>query len=129
MPAPTIVQQNLVTLTHGMTTVSLPSPQFNNVESVALTRISRETRDRTLKVFSDSIWPTLHSFEWEFIGLTQAQRDDLIAFIQSTLGLPITVVDYESRSWNALITVIDIPFTQTGRGCEYTAQLHVEVIP
>lgn len=126
--APTITPRNQVDLTYSSTTITLPAPQFDNVTEINLTRINRETRDKTLKVFSDSLWPEVERFEWTFIGLSLTQRDNLIAFIKLTLGKPITVVDHETRTWTCIIIHPTVPFAQVGPGCQYTAQLQLEVV-
>lgn len=126
--APTIIPQNSVTLTQGIHSVTLPAPQFDNTDEVTLTRINRETREKELKIFSDPIWPTIERFTWRFIGLSQTQRDNLDAFIAATLGLEVTVVDHETRTWTVLVIKLESPVTQIGPGCQYTAELNLEVV-
>lgn len=86
-----------VTLTYGTNTITLRPPEFDNVQSISLDRISRKTRNGDLIIFRDPNWVKNEVFKYSFVYLTQRQVYDLLNFIQLSLGQNVTLVDYEGR--------------------------------
>lgn len=126
--APTLSPALVVTLQSGMTTLVLPAPEYNNTHSLALTRIQRESRDRTQQIYIDPMWPRIESFDWVIKNLSTAQRDAYLSFIESTLGLPVTLIDYEGITWTVLIVEPQKPITQKGPGCQFAISLTMQLI-
>lgn len=115
-----------VTLACGPLSVILRSPIFNNTQSIHQTRIQRESISGKLIIYRDQQWPQTETFHWSFEALTETQRDDFLDFIYSTLGLQVTVSDYEGRDWLGIISNPEVETSQVSRGCGYTVNLEFE---
>jgi hypothetical protein len=106
----------------------LRAPQFGNREGVQTTRINRETRNGTLIIYRDPIWPEFFQLTVEFGGLSETQGRGLLTFIESNLGLEIGIQDHEGHYWTGFITNPDEAVIQDGR-CRYSASLQIEAQP
>lgn len=112
------------TLSKDALSLTLPSAEFNNTLSLNVTRIQRESRGGTLQTKVDSIWPKYDTIHYVIEALSEDQRDDFLTFIDSTLGLEITLLDYNDKSW---IGVITNPTTSALLpGCGYTVEFDFE---
>lgn len=126
--APTLGSATL-TLTYPFTTPSLTlalrNPEFNNVERLSLTRISRITRGGTLVVFADTIWPKVKSLTLKIKVLTDTQRVDLLNFLDSSVGKEIGLLDHENRQWRGVILNPNTPLIQQ-HNCNHEVDLEFE---
>ena len=103
-----------VTLTYGTTTIVLRSPEFDNVQSISLDRVSRKTRNGDLIIFRDPNWVKNETFKLPFIYLSQKQIFDLLNFIQISLGQNVTLLDHEGRTFTGTITTPAASIAQPG---------------
>lgn len=103
----------------------LRAPHFGNREGVHVTRINRETRNGTLIIYRDPVWPEYFQLTLEFGVLSETQARRLLIFIESTLGLEIGIQDHEGRYWRGFITNPDSVIVQDGT-CKYSASLQIE---
>jgi hypothetical protein len=94
--------------------VLLRSPELDNVDQVATTRINRETRGGELNIFADPIWPKVHTLKVTFIGLLTTEAESLQDFIINHLGENILLTDWEGREWIGVIVSPDEPIVQDG---------------
>jgi hypothetical protein len=117
---------NEVTMSLGSLSVTLPAPTFNNTHSIQSTRIQRESISGKLIIHRVATWPQVESFSWSFEGLTEAQKDDFLDFIYSTLGLEIRVLDYEGRDWVGVISNPEVETSEELRTCGYKVNLEFE---
>lgn len=88
-----------VTFTFGSTTITLRPPEFDNTQAISLDRVTRKTRNGDLIVFRDPTWPKQEILKYHWIYLSQKQANDLLNFIQISLGQDVTLVDYEGRTF------------------------------
>lgn len=96
---PPVTPAATVLLQFEATTLTLPSPEFGNGETLEFTRINRKTRGGDLMVFRDNTWPKDDVLSFNFERLTEQQSQDLLRFLAHSLGKDITLTDHESRKW------------------------------
>lgn len=104
----------------------LRAPNLGNQERLSMTRINRETRGGTLIVFADPIWPKVETLLLSFSGLSQAEGQALMTFMESYLGQEIRLIDWEDRLWTGVIVNPQDPVVQDGPGCQFTASFEFE---
>jgi len=104
----------------------LRAPNLGNRDRFQMNRISRETRGGTLVVFADSMWPKIQTLVLDFSGLTWAEVSGLNTFMDDHLGQEIGMIDWEHRFWSGVITKLDDPIVQDGRGCKYSVGFEFE---
>jgi hypothetical protein len=85
-------------------TVVLRAPELDNIDRLAFTRITRETRGGQLSVFADPDWPKTETIIATFVGLTKTEIDDLQAFFVSHIGEEVGMQDWEGREWVGVVT-------------------------
>lgn len=105
----------MVTLTYGSLSMTLRNPDFENVDRIEVSRISRKTRGGDLVIYRDPAWPTTRSFDLKFSFLSEIQTRNLLRFLDQSLGQNIVLVDWEGRSWTGIITTPLAEVTQPGR--------------
>jgi hypothetical protein len=109
-------------------TITLRAPNLGNKDRLQFNRITRETRGGTLIVFADPIWPKIQTLVLQFSGLTQAESQGLLAFMEDHLGEEIGLIDWEHRYWRGVIVGVDDPAVQDGKhnytmGFEFEGEL------
>ena len=120
-----------ITLTYGATTITLRPPEFENVQSVSLSRVNRKTRNGDLIVFRDSNWSKAEILKLQFRYLSTKQSQDLLYFIQISLGQDVTFIDYEGRTFVGTIITPAGNISQPGIqdiGAEIEFQLNQDQI-
>lgn len=93
----------------------LRAPELDNRDRNAYTRVSRETRGGSLIVYADPAWPSIRTMVVSVIGLTAAEAEEYMEFIEATLGLQIEILDWEGRLWQGIITNPENPVVQDGK--------------
>lgn len=83
--------------------VILRSPELDNRDRNAYTRINRETRGGKLVVYADPIWPKVRTLAVTIIGLLESEIDEFQDFVQTNLGKEIGLTDWEGRLWKGYI--------------------------
>ncbi len=104
----------MITLTFGTFHVQLRNPDFGDRESVEVRRINRKTRGGDLIIYRDLAWPLYSTYTWKFSFLAQADLDRLLYFLKLSLGQVIVIIDYEGRTFNAIITTPTDEVSQEG---------------
>ena len=107
-------------------TLVLRAPNLGNRDRLQMNRISRETRGGTLIVYADPMWPKVQTLVLDFSGLTWAEASGLHLFMDDYLGLEIGLMDWEHRFWRGIITKLDNPVVQDGKGCRYSVGFEFE---
>jgi len=107
-------------------TLALRAPNLGNRDRFQMNRISRETRGGTLVVFADPMWPKIQTLVLDFSGLTWAEASGLHTFMDAHLGQEIGLLDWEHCFWSGVITKLDDPIVQDGRGCKYSVGFEFE---
>lgn len=103
----------------------IPSPDFDDSETVSQDRIVRKTRGGDLIVFRDPEWTGVSQLKFKFSGMDQGKVNQFLNFIKLTVGLPITLTDYEGNVWTGVILNPDAGIVQPGRqilGCSFEFQ-------
>jgi hypothetical protein len=96
-------------------TLTLRAPDLGNKDRLSFTRISRETRGGTLKVFADPMWPKTQTLALTFSGLRKTEIQSLLGFMEDYLGQEIGIYDWENRAWRGVITQPDEAAVQNGK--------------
>jgi hypothetical protein len=105
--------------------VTLRAPNLCNKDRLSFNRILRETRDGTLIVFADPIWPKVETLVLSFSGLRSVQAQQLLAFLETHLGEEIGLLDWEGRAWKGVVTAPTEPVVQDSRD-SFSASLEFE---
>jgi hypothetical protein len=128
--APTVVLATQVTFTYPPVsptlTVSIDAPNFNNRDTIRISRVSRETRGKTFRTFRNSSWPVVRRLAIAIERIDPTAVANLKTFINSTIGKQIGYMDHESRHWVGVILNPDSAISQEGPGCQYTLSLNFE---
>ena len=107
-------------------TLVLRNPEFGNSESLAFTRIIRETRGGTLEVYGDPDWPQTTTLSITVDGLPGAIAEDFLQFLEDSLGQEIGLLDWENRQWRGIITTPDAEVTDHGKACRRSITFEFE---
>lgn len=102
------------------TLLTFRAPEFDNVDSIELARINRNSRAGDLIIGRAPYWPVTEKLKMHFIELSQQKCKDLINFFDLTLGLDIIFTDHEGQKWRGIILNPESAVTQEGRndqGC------------
>lgn len=92
------------TLQYDATTLTLRAPEFGNREDLLRQQIRRRSWGGKVISYSASYWQTDEIFRLEFTNLTEQQRQDIIFFVDLSLGEPIKITDHEARVYYAYIS-------------------------
>lgn len=95
--------------------LTLRAPNLGNKDRLGFNRVLRETRGGTLVVFADPMWPKIQTLVLNFSGLSAAQSQQLLAFLETHLGEEVGVYDWERRYWTGVITTPTDPVVQDGK--------------
>ena len=95
--------------------ITLRTPNFGNKDRLSFNRVLRETRGGTLIVYADPIWPKIQTLVLSFSGLKTSEKDDLLDFLETHLGLEIGLLDWEHRYWRGVVVTPDDPIVQDDR--------------
>lgn len=101
---------SLETLTGPKELLQLRNPETDDRHRIGYTRINRETRGGELSVFSDPIWPEVHTLLFTLTALSDGKGgcpekiNNLLTFFQTNLGKEILLHDWEGISWRGIIT-------------------------
>ncbi len=131
LTAPTLIIIPQVTFTYPFVTptmtVLIDAPNFNNRETIRISRISRETRGKTFKVFRyNGIWPVVDRLAIAIERIDPVAVANLKALLKASVGQLIGFKDHESRQWQGVILNPDSAISQEGPGCQYTVSLTFE---
>jgi hypothetical protein len=114
---PPVLGSGTLTLTHPRVTptltLTLKNPEFGNADVVRFTKVDRLTRGGDRKFFSDSGWGSTQSFELEIANVCEAKVsiDDILDFLNASLGEEIGLLDWENRQWKGIIVAPETDVT------------------
>lgn len=114
MPAEDIlvINRSTILLTYDDLTLELRNPELNDQYVFQCYRILRYSRGDTLIAYRDPNWFKTKVANWAFTGLTRQNRDDIINFVRASAGKYISVTDYFSQQYQAIIMNPDNSITQ-----------------
>lgn len=100
------------------TTLTLKNPAFGNTDSLRFVKIDRRTRGGDRKIFSDLEWAKTQTLELtiENICETETTLDELLNFLNTSLGKQIGLLDWENRQWEGIILAPETEIIPTVRG-------------
>lgn len=108
-----------LTLTHPFVsptrTVILRNPQFGNADRLSFDRINRETRGGTLIMFADPTWPKQQTMNITLVALSRQQKEDLLDFLNASIGQDIGLLDHENRLWKGIMLTPDAAINNDSR--------------
>lgn len=99
------------------------TPKAGNTENLQQVRFFDESRGGEVLNFQRPDAPEQQRLVLNFEELTQSQVNDMLDFIDASLGQEIGYRDYESRTWKGIITNPEAEFTQVGPNCRFTANI------
>lgn len=87
------------------TTLVLKNPVFGNTDTLRFAKIDRRTRGGDRKIFSDLDWSETQTLELTIENLcaTEVTIDELLDFLNDSLGKQIGLLDWENRQWEGVI--------------------------
>lgn len=125
-PMPAIVHREVFELTFGLTTVTLNTPEYNDRVVINPDRIQRKTPNGVLKTFKAGTWGTTRTYRYSFSALTDQQVTDLVAFLDSTIGQPVDIVDHQGLTYTGIIKNPNGDITTQLETCGGTCTLEIE---
>lgn len=103
LSTPCGVDRNQVMFSQGSIIIKLPRPELGNQERFDFTRINRRSRGGDLIVYRDNQWPRTKTLTLTFAWLSEAQKQSILSFIQSTVGQEVSYADHYGNTWNGFI--------------------------
>lgn len=85
-------------ISYSTYSVDLPNPQLEDIRRFSSQSIKRRTPGGVVKVFKDDDWPVVETFIYDFVRLTQTQRDDLLELLEAGAGLEVSTNDHYGAS-------------------------------
>jgi hypothetical protein len=92
----------------------LRTPNFGDRDRNQYNRVNRESRGGALSIFRDPKWPAQRSLVMDFSAIKDSEVDDLLLFLEDTLGQEIGFRDWQGREWTGIIVTPDAAVTRTG---------------
>lgn len=94
--------------------ITLRTPNFGDRDRNQYNRVNRESRGGSLTIFRDPKWPKIRTLVMDFSGLKDSEVDNILTFLEDTLGQQIGFRDWNGRVWTGIITTPDATITRTG---------------
>lgn len=98
MPTITFTAPTSITLTCLSDSIVLRNPDFQNTESVELTRAFNVSRSGKFFAARDSTRPNPIRLNFSVSMFNKAKHDELLDFLENCLGEEITLTDHEGRT-------------------------------
>lgn len=109
--------------TQGSNTLTLPSPDYGDSVRIDTNAVIRQNRHGTAIVYKDSDWPTIYTRTFEFKTLTADDISNLKTFLDDTIGLETTLVDYDDTTWVGYFVTSDPEIITLKDNCSYDVRL------
>jgi hypothetical protein len=104
---PPTLGSGVLTLTYPRitptTTLVLKNPEFGNADTLSFTKIDRTTRGGERKIYSDTKWASSQAFQLQVRNVCDPNIDEILAFLNASLGKEIGLLDWEGRTWKGII--------------------------
>jgi len=108
--------------------IYLRGPELGNVDQFNTQRINRESRGGHLVIFRDFYWPRTKTMRFSFTGLTELEGQEVLDFVEVSVGKEVKLRDWEGREWLGVITSTNEPIVRERDGCKLTTDLEFELI-
>ena len=100
--------------------VTLKSPEFGDADNLAFQRIDVQSRGGDRLTFSDPDWPKTEILEFTIAALSEVAIDELIAFVNASMGQEIGLLDWYGQQWRGIIIAPDTTVSETAAGFSIT---------
>lgn len=97
------VMRYVVTIEQGDTVITLPRPEYGNAERFDFSRINRRSRGGDLILFRNEQWPRTKTLSLTFNWLSEQQKQQMLAFMQATIGQRVIYRDHYGNVWLGFI--------------------------
>lgn len=97
------------------TTLVLKNPALGNTSIFSRSAVHRKTRGGDDVVAADPSWPTVEVQTLTIENICESDIDDLIEFLNNSLGQKIGLLDWENRQWSGVVLAPQSDIVQTGR--------------
>lgn len=104
LPAIVFGVSSSITLVCGAGSITLRNPIFGNTEESIVNRALNISRGGSPTLVRDAQWSKSTIIEISFESLKRTKALELLAFLQSCLGLLVTYTDPDTRVWEGIIT-------------------------
>ena len=84
--------------------ITIKSPDFEDTDELHFQKVQRNTRNGDLIIYRDPIWPVYEVFNLHFSYLRDSDINQLLDFLQFSLGLDVTYIDFEGQNWIGVST-------------------------
>lgn len=95
--------------------ITLPAPDFGNVEGMEFNRVNRRTRGGDLIIYRDPTWPKSKTFNYKWTALKKETREQVIQFSRRNIGKLMTMNNYEGNLFTGIIRGPETKFTEDRR--------------
>lgn len=119
-----VIEPDTVTFTFPVdaptTTLVLKNPDFGDIDGFEYTSVSRRSRGGDRIIFADAKWSKFDTREFTIKHLKADKTDQLIAFINDTLGQEVGIRDWEGEDWRGIIVAPQTEISETKSGFTIT---------
>jgi hypothetical protein len=131
LPTITFGANSGITLSCATDSITLPNPEFNNVEGSQVDRALNISRGGTPQITRDSQWTENTEITIDLITLTRTKALELLDFLGNCIGLLVTYIDHEDRRWLGIILNPEEAVTENrSSSCgQYSASIRMSLIP
>lgn len=109
-------------------TLTLRGPELGNTSQFNTQRVNEESRGGSLIIFRKPDWPKTKQFQMSFTGLTEAEGQQLITLIETSLGKPVKLIDWTGRQFTGIITSTQSPIVRNRDTCNLSGELSFELV-
>lgn len=130
--SPPVLADGTLTLTYPRvaptTTLVLKNPEFGNSDTLSFTLIDRTTRGGDWESYGDPKWSKSQVFRLEIHNLCDPDSDELVDFLNESLGKEIGLADWEGRNWAGVIIAPNTVMTNDAGGYRVTLEFQGELV-
>lgn len=128
--SPPVLTPGTLTLTHPVAmpslTLVLKNPDFRDTDGLKFTYVNDLSRGGERLVFGDPDWPKYDLRSFKVSNLKVSQMQDLVSFMNATLGQEIGLLDWEGLQWKGIIDAPQTAVVSTRAGFAVTLSFQGE---
>lgn len=110
------------------TTLVMKNPAFGNSDTITFTKIDRTLRGGERIFFSDSKWGETQVFELLLERVCDPAFDQLLNFLNESIGKEIGLLDWENRQWKGIILGPNTSITEIRSGYRVSLLFQGELV-
>lgn len=127
--APTLTEAGGISFIYGLSTLNLRNPEFGDETLVNPTSVLHRTRNGTMRVYRNSLWGKRREFRITVRAMSEAKKDEVLDFLEASLGQQVTYIDPENRSWTGVLIEPQSPVEDSGPNCDYQTTIRFRGVP